>query len=379
MSNSSASYGDRLVRKLYRVLEDGPNPDLELGRYLGDAGYANVPRVLGSVEVAHGGTGATLAMVQAFVPHEGNLWESMREAVGAFLHDAEAEAEPPEPAGDGDRFFLELSRADVPARAQDLMGAALETARVLGERTGQMHVLLAAADPTDPDFAPESMSPFHVRSLYQSVRRRVNDALELLEKGQGTLPLRDQRAAQAVLEASPRVDELLAHLRELKCDGERIRIHGDLHLGQVLDTGNDVVIIDFEGDTGRPLSERRLKRPALTDLASLVRSIHFAAHWPRVERELLSAEAVETYGLALWSTYWFQWMSAACIRGYRSATEGASFNPTDDDAWSVLFKALLVSRACDELTSRLGSRSDWLGIPLAGLDDLLGEAGEPTA
>jgi len=223
------------------------------------------------------------------------------------------------------------------------------------------------------------MSPFHLRSLYQSVRRRVNDALELLEEGQGTLPLRDQRAAQAVLDASPRVDALLAHLRELKCDGERIRIHGDLHLGQVLDTGNDVVIIDFEGDTARPLSERRLKRPALTDLASLVRSIHFAAHWPRVERELLSAEAVEADGLAAWSTYWFQWMSAACIRGYRGATEGASFNPSDDDAWSVLFKALLVSRACDELTSRLGSRSDWLGIPLAGLDDLLGVAGEPTA
>ena len=84
-------------------------------------------------------------------------------------------------------------------------------------------------------------------------------------------------------------------------------------------------------------------------------------------------------GLAAWSTYWFQWMSAACIRGYREATEGTTFNPADDDAWSVLFKCLLVSRACDELTSRLGSRSDWLGIPLAGLDELLGGTGEPAA
>ena len=92
----------------YRVLEDGPNPDIEVGTYLAAAGFANVPRVLGSAEVAEAGNEATLAMVQAFVSHEGNLWETMREAVGAFLHDVEAEAEPPEVAGDGDHFFLEL-------------------------------------------------------------------------------------------------------------------------------------------------------------------------------------------------------------------------------------------------------------------------------
>ena len=380
MSNSSAAYGDRLLLKLYRVLDDGPNPDQELGCYLADAGFANVPRVLGSAEISRGrDSAATMATVQAYVPHEGNLWESMREAVGAFLHDAEAEAVPPDLATDGDRFFLDLSQQNPPPRIGALIGAPLVTIRVLGERLGQMHVLLAAADPADPDFAPEPMSPFHVRSLYQSVRRRVTNALELLEAQRGSLPLRDQEAARMVLEAAPRVDGLLARLRELPADGERIRVHGDLHLGQVLDTGNDVVILDFEGDTARPLSERRLKRPALTDLASLVRSIHFAAHWPRVERELLSEDVVEPDGLAAWSTSWFQWMSAACIRGYCSTTEGTSFNPGDDEAWSVLFKALLISRACDELSSRLGSRSDWLGIPLAGLDELLGGTDEPTA
>ncbi len=379
LSNSSAAFGQYLMLKLYRVLEDGPNPDTEIGRYLGRAGFANVPRVLGSVEIGRGRGAATMAMVQAYVPHEGNMWETMREAVGAFLHDAEAESEPPELALDSDRFFLDISSRTVPARMATRIGAPLETARVLGERLGRMHVLLAAADPTDPDFAPEPMSSFHVRALHQSVRRRVNDALELLEERRESLPHRDQEAARVVLKATPRVDELLARLRELPTEGRRIRVHGDLHLGQVLDTGNDVVIVDFEGDTGRPLSERRLKRPALTDLASLVRSFHFAAHWPRVERELLSEGAVEADGLAAWSTAWFQWVSAACVRGYREATVGTDFNPTDDDPWSVLFKALLVSRACDELTSRLGSRSDWLGIPLAGLDELLGREGETTA
>jgi maltose alpha-D-glucosyltransferase/alpha-amylase len=380
MSNSSASYSDQVVLKLYRVLEDGPNPDIEVATFLAEAGFTNVPRVLGSIEIDPGkGSAATLAMVQAYAPHEGNLWESMREAVGSFLHDAEAEAEPPQLEANGDLFFLSLSRKEPPPEAQRLIGAPLETARILGERVGQMHSLLAAADPSDPDFAPEPMSQHHVRSLYQSVRRRVSTALELLEERRDSLSAHDQEAARVVLEAAPRVDALLGRLRDLQSDGARIRVHGDLHLGQILDTGNDVVILDFEGDTVRTLSARRLKRPALTDLASLVRSYHFAAHWPRVERDLLGEGAVEPDALAAWSTFWFQWMSAACIRGYRSTTEGASFLPSDDATWSVLFKSLLVSRACEELTSRLGSRSDWLGIPLAGLDELLGGTDEPSA
>ena len=374
MSNSSASFSDRLVMKLYRVLEDGPNPDLEVGSFLADRGFANVARVLGSIEVDRGPrSAATLAMVQAFVPNEGSLWEATREAVRRV---------PPRRRGRSGRrrsWSPTTSTSSWTSRAANrrsghgrLLGASLVMAGALGERVGEMHTVLASADPADPAFGPEPMSAHHVRSLYQSIRRRVGEALELLEARRASLPPRDAEAARAVLEAAPRVEALLARLRDIDNAGQRIRVHGDLHLGHVLDTGSNVVIIDFEGDSARPLSERRLKRPALTDLASLVRSFHFAAHWPRVERELLGGGEATPDGLASWSTFWFQWMSAACIQGYRSVTEGAAFAPGDDVAWSVLFKCLLVSRACDELTSRLGTRSDWLGIPLAGLDELLG-------
>ena len=166
---------------------------------------------------------------------------------------------------------------------------------------------------------------------------------------------------------------MLASLRDLRLDAQRIRVHGDLHLGHVLDTGSDVVFLDFEGDTGRPLSERRLKRPALVDLASLVRSIHFAAHWPAVERELLGAGSDAT---ARPGRRGRRSGSSGCRRPASVAIarrrEGAVFLPADDEAWSVLFESLLVARACDELGSRLGPRADWLGLPLAGLDELLG-------
>ena len=107
MSNSSAAFADRLVLKLFRVLEDGPNPDIEVATFLAKAGFANAPRVLGSVEVAQGQQPeATLAVAQAFVPHEGNLWESMRQSVEAFLYDTVAERGSPELEADGDLFFL---------------------------------------------------------------------------------------------------------------------------------------------------------------------------------------------------------------------------------------------------------------------------------
>jgi maltose alpha-D-glucosyltransferase/alpha-amylase len=294
-----------------------------------------------------------------------------------FLHDVEAEGGAPGSDGETDDFLV-LAGRESPDQARRLIGAPLASARLLGRRLGEMHRVLASADPADKAFGPEPMSPFHVRSLYQSVRRRVSAALELLEARQASLPPRDREAAAAVLAAGPRVDDLLHRLRDLRCDGQRIRVHGDLHLGHVLDTGDDLVFIDFEGDSARTLSERRLRWPALVDLASLVRSFHFAAHWPRVERELLGGEPGEPEALAPWSTFWFRWLSAACIAGYREATAGTVILPSQDEAWSVLFRCLLVSRACDELTSRLGSRSDWLGIPLAGLDDLIGSAEEST-
>jgi maltose alpha-D-glucosyltransferase/alpha-amylase len=372
-SNSLASFSDRLVMKLYRTVDDGPNPDLELGRYLGQLGFAGVPPLLGSLEVTRGShSQATLAMVQGYVHHEGNLWEATREAVVAFLHDVEAETEAPEVDAGGRGFLLRLSQREAPATAVRLMGPSLVIAEILGRRVGEMHRLLAAADPIDPGMAPEALTPFNIRSLYQSIRGRVHAAREALEARRSSAEPREAAAAQASLDVLPHVDALLGSLRDLRTDGKRIRVHGDLHLGHVLDTGNDVVFLDFEGDLGQPLSERRLKRPALTDLASLVRSIHFAAHWPRLERELLTADQGARSSKSAWSTYWFQWMSAACIKGYRTASDGAGLLPSDDAAWSVMFESLLVARACDELGSWQGQRSDWLGIPLAGLSELIG-------
>ena len=244
-SNSSAFFEERLVLKLYRTVEGGPNPDVELTRYLSDNGFRNVPPVLGAIDLrdpkARPAVDATVAMVQAFVAHEGNLWDVMRDAADAYLDAAAAESMPPDLASDAGVPLLELSRREPPPEAHRLIGASMETARVLGERIGQMHAILAAADPSDRDLAPETLTPFLVRSLYQGIRQGVRDSLALLGSRTSGLTDADRAVAAEVLSATAAVDRRLRRLLDTRIGGQRIRVHGDLHLGQVLDTGNDVI------------------------------------------------------------------------------------------------------------------------------------------
>ena len=371
-SNSSAFFADRLIMKLYRTIEDGPNPDLEVCRFLVDKGFGHVPPVLGSIRLSRGSaTSGSVAMIQAFVPNEGDLWQATRLAVESFLQDAVAEPELPRLGHESAGVLLDLSRTAPPDVAHRLIGAYLETARVLGGRIGEMHQVLASADASEPDFVPEPMAPFHARALYQSIRSSVRESLSLLRSRQDMLSEPDRVTSERLLRSSGDIDARARRLLEQRIGGQRIRIHGDLHLGQVLDTGGDVVIIDFEGEPARPLGERRLKRPALTDLAGMIRSFHYAAHWSRMEQPAgleddEAGERVET-----WARFWYQWVSAACIRGYREATDGAAFLPHDDQAWSVLLDALLLSKVAYELRYEIGSRPTWVGIPMSGLEELL--------
>jgi maltose alpha-D-glucosyltransferase/alpha-amylase len=247
----------------------------------------------------------------------------------------------------------------------------METARVLGERIGQMHTILAAADPSERDLAPETLTPFVVRSIYQGIRTGVRDSLTLLRSRQGSLSDPDRAVASGVLATSDTIDRRLRRLLETRIGGQRIRIHGDLHLGQVLDTGNDVMIIDLEGEPARSLGERRLRKPPLTDLAGMIRSFDYAAHAPLVGVAGPDGRLKDAGDLLAWARFWSRWMSVACVAGYREATAGAAFLPPDDDGWSVLLEALLIAKAAYELRYELGSRPDWIGIPLLGFRDLV--------
>ncbi len=370
-SNTSLVFGNRLILKLYRVLESGENPDLEIGRYLTERGFPNVPAVAGALEYrATDGSTSTLAVLQAHVPNEGDLWDVTLDAVDAFFEAALAEPDLPAVGPSTTAALLEASRAEPPPETHRLIGTYLDTASLLGRRLGELHTVLAAGDTAA--FRPEPMTPFHQRSLYQSVRATVREGFRLLHRKRAELPERLRPRVDTLLEAGSVIDARLRPLVERPLGGMRIRCHGDFHAGQVLFTGRDLIIIDFEGEPARPLSERRLKRPALVDVAGMIRSFHYAANHPLVARQGEGPGETESSHLEAWGRFWYTSVVGAFLGGYRAATAGAAFLPTDPDGEAVLLDALLLAKAAYELRYELNNRPDWVEIPLAGLTELLG-------
>jgi maltose alpha-D-glucosyltransferase/alpha-amylase len=153
-----------------------------------------------------------------------------------------------------------------------------------------------------------------------------------------------------------------------RLSGMRIRTHGDYHLGQLLYTGKDFVIIDFEGEPARPLSERRLKRSALRDVAGMLRSFHYAAYSAvrsQVSLGIVRTEHIER--IESWALYWVAWASAAYLRGYMEAANAAPILPQTPEEVEVLLDSFLLEKALYEVRYEIGSRPEWVRIPIAGL------------
>ena len=273
-SNTSVLYGERLVLKVFRRLSEGVNPDLEVGRFLTErAGFSHIPAVAGALEYRVGRREPmTLGILQAFVANEGDAWHFTLDQLESYYERALCT----EGGGAGFRgSLLELIEEEPPPPLFE-MGIHLELARLLGQRTAELHLALAH-DPEDPDFAPEPFTTLYQRSLYESMRTSATRNLELLRGQIGEVPEPAASEARRLLE---REEELLEAFRSIvgsRLGGMRIRVHGDYHLGQVLYTGNDFVIIDFEGEPARPLTERRLKRSPLRDVAGMLRSFDYVA------------------------------------------------------------------------------------------------------
>jgi len=263
-----------------------------------------------------------------------------------------------------------------PEPVDSLIGPYLESARLLGQRTGELHVALASSV-DDPSFVPEPITPFYQRSLHQSMRNLASQALQMLRRRLRHLPDEAQEQAQRVLDSEEAILKRIRAVVALKITGTRIRCHGDYHLGQVLYTGKDFVIIDFEGEPARPLSERRIKRSPFRDVAGLLRSFHYAAYFALFARDRggpVRPEDIAT--LEPWARIWYIWVSATFLKAYLDSTSGVPFLPEARDELEVMLDASLLEKAIYELGYELNNRPDWVRIPLVGILDLLSL--EPT-
>ncbi len=372
-SNSSVVFGDRIILKLYRGLEHGINPDLEIGRFLTERGFAGVPAVLGALEYDYDGSTGVAAIAQAFIPAAGDVFTFTLDAVGDYLEKAVAEPTTPDVGPLTAAGLVAAADHELPDLAIRLVGSYLDVARQLGVTTGELHRVLAS-ERRDPAFAPEPFSELYQRSVYQSIHALARQSTRLLGRRLDRLPQAALEDAQAVLGKHEQIDARLRGLMSRRFGGTRIRVHGDLHAGQVLFTGRDLVVIDFEGEPTRPLSERRLKRSALRDVAGMIRSFHYAAYGSLLQPDLgPNVRLEDAAALDPWVRAWYRWVTAAFLRGYRDTTAGADFLPGDDGEWSTLLDAMLFHKAFYELGYELNNRPDWVIIPLRGLAQLLDE------
>jgi maltose alpha-D-glucosyltransferase/alpha-amylase len=371
-SNTSLIFGESWILKLYRRLEEGTNPEWEIGGFLTErTELANVPRVAGTIEYRRArGAPTTLALLQRLVRNEGNAWSYTTDALRRFYERALMHGGPPPP----DRWSAippAENVAELPPDLRDVFGNYPETARRLGRHTAELHLALAS-DPERPDFAPEPLSTLYQRSIYQSMRNSANQVLELVKRRLSQLSPSARDLARRLLENEEALHRKLRRITERRLDGQRIRIHGDLHLGQVLYTGKDFVLIDFEGEPARPLSWRKLKRSPLRDVAGMLRSFHYAAYSELFGQDSGSVVRPEDRPvLEPWARFWVARICTEFLGAYREAAGGSEILPSDGTAFASLLEALMLEKAVYEVGYELASRPEWVLVPLLGVLDLL--------
>jgi maltose alpha-D-glucosyltransferase/alpha-amylase len=371
-SNTSIVFDRSIVLKLYRRLDDGVSLDMEVGEFLGERGFRNTPAVLGSLSYARNGDpNRTLAVVQEYVPNEGDAWDLTLDAVAEFFERAATVSAEPTMVDASTRALL--AQADDPASdtARAFVGPHLEEARLLGERTADMHLALAS-DQDNAAFAPEPFTMFYQRSLYQSMRNLSGRVLQLLRTHIDGMEGEILGSAQEVLTLDAAILRRFRALVDHKVTGARIRCHGDFHLGQVLYTGNDFFITDFEGEPIRPLSERRLKRSPLRDVAGMLRSFHYAAYAALYEHEERShVRRIDRAAMEWWARGWYAYVGGAFMNGYLRAMGDSPILPQDPEELARLLDVYLLEKAIYELGYELGNRPAWAAIPMRGLLQLL--------
>src|SRR6476661_6758327 len=355
-SNSSILFGTQYFLKIFRKLEEGINPDVEITRFLTErAKFPNVPAFAGTLEYRSGKNTVVLALIQSAIANEGDAWSFTLHSVGSYYERVLSRK-------------ADLNEIGSTQLIQELIGGIYpEKARLLGQRTGELHRALASEN-DDPAFAPEPFNAMAQRSVVQSMRASLRRAFELLRKKLDDLPDAFRMEADEVLAAEKQILAQERRLLEQRSAAHKIRIHGDFHLGQALHTGRDFIFLDFEGEPARPLGERKLKRSALRDVAGMMRSFQYAAYsalWqPAMRQE-------DVPFLEKWADVWYREMSSTFLQSYLAATSDALFIPRNGADLHIALEAYLLDKAVYEIGYELNHRPDWVVIPIRGIKHIL--------
>jgi maltose alpha-D-glucosyltransferase/alpha-amylase len=367
-SNTSILFGDRFILKLFRRQEPGLNPDAEIGQYLSEkSNFNQIPPFAGSIEIdglaATDGKLANLALLQGLVANEGDGWRWTLEELDRY-YEACASLPFPEKLSGQVQGPLELSENPPTQVALDHLGLYLEAGAILGRRTAELH--LALATPTDdPAFAPEPLTAVDLNAQFAGIRQHASSVLDVLKERLSYLPDEVVEVAASVLSRRRQILDRFGPLDGDFPPIQRIRIHGDYHLGQVLRVKTDFVILDFEGEPARPLAVRRSKQCPLKDVAGMLRSFSYAAYAGLLNYTARHPEDLTR--LEPWAQLWERSAAAEFLRAYHEAAPGTDFLPPGNADFRKLLNVFLLDKALYEVLYELNSRPEWVRIPLLGI------------
>jgi maltose alpha-D-glucosyltransferase/alpha-amylase len=371
-SNTTIRFGRRFILKLYRRPMPGTNPDLEIGRALTARRFPHTPPLLGAIEHRAAGVTRTLAVMHRLVPGATDGWEFALGELARFFERVRKLGDPP-------RLLPHVALGELMRRARavslrDILGDLFDASVLLGKRIAELHTALAAIS-DDPDFAPEPLDAASMRELSRSFVKSAAEVFRQVASRAPFLPRKSRRLALAILAERKRIIGTFRRIATFPPSGSRIRIHGDLHLGQTLRTRRDFYIIDFEGEPSAPLDERRRKQSPLHDVAGMLRSFDYAVH--AALRRTISegtATAAGVRNLRAWAAQAAAWMSGNFLAAYHAHPGIATLLPASADDDEPLLQPFLLRKALYEVAYELNHRPGWLDIPCRGVLTMIGGA-----
>jgi maltose alpha-D-glucosyltransferase/alpha-amylase len=355
-SNTSIFFGEKYIFKIYRQVQSGLNPELEIGRYLSQAKeFNNIAKVAGAIELlCNDEKVITLGILQEFIDNQSDCWvytqnylESWQES--CLLQERWEEGSQHKGNEESHELFLSLMNT-------------------LGQRIGKMHEILAQ-ETDDPAFSPEEISDREWSDRASKITISLQDAIKVLEKKLPELPQHISERVQHLLDNEEKAIKKVQSLLPEKVKLYKTRLHGDLHLGQILLVANDFVIIDFEGEPARPLKERCQKHSPMRDVAGMLRSFSYAAEAARRRVQKDDPENAEKF--AQYSREWESAVKESFLDGYRQVASESLSVPKADNVFKQVVALLSLEKALYELEYEKNNRPDWIDIPIAGLLDCL--------
>jgi maltose alpha-D-glucosyltransferase / alpha-amylase len=373
-TNTSYVVGQESAGKMMRCLEEGRCLEAEVLEHLERAPIRpNVPKLIGEADVDFAGARrATLWMSQTYIPNEGDAWQVVVDSVQRFYEQALSLYGGRSP----ERFpgtLVEAAEKPRPTPVDELLGEHLRLVELLGKRTAELHVALAH-DPSHPKFAPQRQTDLARRSFYQSLRNLSARALDRL--ADAALPEPAAALAEKVRGRRDQIRARFDRVRVTPLTGRVIRVHGDYHLGQVLYTGRDLFIIDFEGEPGRARAERERLRSPIADLAGMLRSLHYAA-FGVLTGELRGSRVRDEDRSVLepWADFHYHWSAVSFLGSYLADMRQSPLLPETRGELELLLDVHQLEKALSELLYELDTRPQWVDLPLRGLLGILDSAG----